>query len=115
RPLLDDGLLLIGDAAGLAYTQSGEGIRPAVESALIAADVILHAPDASAVSLQPYGEKIAARFGNRAGEQAPGWDLPDWLKQSLASSLMRSGWFTRKVVTEKWFLHQDMPALGQAI
>jgi hypothetical protein len=27
----DDGVLLIGDAAELAYPQSGEGIRPAVE------------------------------------------------------------------------------------
>lgn len=111
RPLVCDGLLLIGDAAGLAYTQSGEGIRPAVESALIAADVILNATDVSAMSLQAYGEQIAARFGNRAGERSPGWELPDWLKQPLASSLMRSSWFTRKVVTEKWFLHQDVPAL----
>jgi flavin-dependent dehydrogenase len=29
-------VLLIGDAAGLAYPESGEGIRPAVESGLIA-------------------------------------------------------------------------------
>jgi hypothetical protein len=82
-----------------------------VESALIAADVILNATDVSAMSLQAYGEQIAARFGNRAGERSPGWELPDWLKQPLASSLMRSSWFTRKVVTEKWFLHQDVPAL----
>lgn len=27
RPLVDDGVMLIGDSAGLAYTQSGEGIR----------------------------------------------------------------------------------------
>ena len=33
--LADDGVLLVGDAAGLAYPQSGEGIRPAVESAII--------------------------------------------------------------------------------
>ncbi|MET4025520.1 geranylgeranyl reductase family protein [Marinobacter sp. MBR-99] len=115
RPLVDDGVLLIGDAAGLAYTQSGEGIRPAIESALIAADVILHASDFSAVSLQHYGERIAERFGNRATEQPPGWELPEWLKQPVASTLMRSHWFTRKVVTEKWFLHQDVPTLKLAV
>ncbi len=38
--LVDDGVLFIGDAAGLAYPQSGEGIRPAVESGLLAADVL---------------------------------------------------------------------------
>ncbi len=40
RRVMDDGVLLLGDAAGLAYPQSGEGIRPAVESGLIAADII---------------------------------------------------------------------------
>lgn len=116
RPLVDDGVMLIGDAAGLAYTQSGEGIRPAVESALMAAQVILEAPDSSAVSLQPYGEQIAARFGNRVSEQeAAGFELPDWLKQPIASTLMRSHWFTRKVVTEKWFLHQQVPPLKIAV
>ncbi|MCD1628806.1 NAD(P)/FAD-dependent oxidoreductase [Marinobacter shengliensis] len=114
RPLVDDGVLLIGDAAGLAYTQSGEGIRPAIESALMAAEVILNATDFSAAALQRYGERIAERFGNRASEQAAGWQLPEWLKQPVASTLMRSHWFTRKVVTEKWFLHQDVPPLKAA-
>ena len=40
RPLVADGALLVGDAAGLAYPESGEGIRPAVESALLAAEAI---------------------------------------------------------------------------
>ena len=34
----------VGDAAGLAYPQSGEGIRPAVESGLMAATVVLPVP-----------------------------------------------------------------------
>ncbi|WP_323751590.1 NAD(P)/FAD-dependent oxidoreductase [Marinobacter sp.] len=115
RPLVDDGVLLVGDAAGLAYTQSGEGIRPAIESALIAAQVILNAPDYSASSLQRYGEQISKRFGHRASEQGRGFEVPDWLKQPIASSLMRSHWFTQKVVTEKWFLHQEIPPLDLAV
>ena len=115
RPLVDDGVLLIGDAAGLAYTQSGEGIRPAIESALMAANVIKAAPDYSALSLQSYGERIAERFGTRATDQEPGFEVPDWLKQPIASTLMRSHWFTRKVVTEKWFLHQEVPPLEVAV
>ncbi len=111
RPLADDGLLLIGDSAGLAYTQSGEGIRPAIESALMAADIIREREDYSAHSLQDYGEAIASRFGNRAVSQDHGWQLPDWVKMPVASTLMRSHWFTRKVVTEKWFLHQQVPPL----
>ncbi|WP_417520625.1 NAD(P)/FAD-dependent oxidoreductase [Marinobacter sp.] len=112
RPLLDDGLLLIGDAAGLAYTQSGEGIRPAIESALLAANVIRQAPDVSAASLQAYGDAIAERFGHRGSVTEEGFQVPDWVKMPLAATLMRSHWFTRKVITEKWFLHQDVPALA---
>ncbi|MEJ0047557.1 MAG: hypothetical protein WDN04_16615 [Rhodospirillales bacterium] len=32
--------MLVGDALGLAYARSGEGIRPAVESALLAAEIV---------------------------------------------------------------------------
>ncbi|WP_286220925.1 NAD(P)/FAD-dependent oxidoreductase [Marinobacter apostichopi] len=115
RPLVDDGILLIGDSAGLAYTQSGEGIRPAIESALMAADVIRDAQDYSASSLQLYGDAIAERFGTRATELEQGWQVPDWIKTPLATTLMRSHWFTRKVVTEKWFLHQQVPPLEAAV
>ena len=40
RNIADDGMLLVGDAAGLAYPQSGEGILPAIESGLLAAQTI---------------------------------------------------------------------------
>ena len=44
RPVtVGDGVMLVGDAAGLAYPQSGEGIRPAVESGLLAASAIVGA------------------------------------------------------------------------
>jgi geranylgeranyl reductase family protein len=111
RPLVDEGLMLIGDAAGLAYTQSGEGIRPAIESALMAADLVRNLEEFSAQSLQPYGEAIARRFGNRTENARAGLQVPDWVRMPLASTLMRSHWFTRKVVTEKWFLHQEVPPL----
>lgn len=114
RPLVDDGIMLIGDSAGLAYTQSGEGIRPAIESALMAADLIWDLEDFSAQSLQSYGEAIARRFGNRSDGQESTLQVPDWVKMPLASTLMRSHWFTRKVVTEKWFLHQEVPPLEMA-
>ncbi|MBO6850217.1 MAG: NAD(P)/FAD-dependent oxidoreductase [Marinobacter sp.] len=115
RPLVDEGVMLIGDSAGLAYTQSGEGIRPAIESALIAARVIREAGDNSAQALQAYGEAIAERFGTRATDADQGWQVPEWVKAPLASTLMRSHWFTRRVVTEKWFLHQQVPPLELAV
>src|SRR3984957_18915521 len=79
RKVMDDGMLLIGDAAGLAYKQSGEGIRPAIESGLLAAQAIARAQgNYSRESLERYGKLIAHRFGtsgkdwaSRLGEYLP--------------------------------------------
>jgi len=112
RPLVGDGLMLVGDSAGLAYTQSGEGIRPAVESALLAAELIRERNDFSRASLQDYVAAVQDRFGARTETRQQGrFEVPEWIKLPLASALMNSHWFTRKVVTEKWFLHRDLPAL----
>ncbi|MGZ6970086.1 MAG: FAD-dependent monooxygenase, partial [Thermoanaerobaculia bacterium] len=43
RRVTGDGVLLVGDAAGLAWPESGEGIRTAVESGLLAARTVLEA------------------------------------------------------------------------
>lgn len=111
RPLVGDGIMLIGDAAGLAYTQSGEGIRPAIESALLAADVIASTDDYGANQLRGYEKAIATRFGQRGQADKPGWDIPHWAKTRIAAGLMRSHWFTRHVVTNRWFLHTQVPTL----
>jgi geranylgeranyl reductase family protein len=110
RPLTADGALLIGDAAGLAYPESGEGIRPAVESALLAAQAIRACNgDFSRRALAGYAQAMERRFGARsAGRDAP---LPGRLKQLAAGVLMRSRWFTREIVTRRWFLHEHVPAL----
>ncbi len=110
RRLLDDGVLLVGDAAGLAYPESGEGIRPAVESGLIAAAVIAEAGgDYRRQRLQPYRERLSARFG--AGAAASGSAVPAGLRAILASALLGSRWFTRRVVLDRWFLHAHLAAL----
>ncbi len=111
RPLVGDGIMLIGDAAGLAYTQSGEGIRPAIESALMAAGTINRTPDYQAANLASYEAAIAERFGQRNQGEKPGWDIPHWAKTRIAARLMRSHWFTRHVVTNRWFLHAQVPTL----
>src|SRR5690606_10215807 len=54
-PTVGEGVLLIGDSAGLADPRSGEGIRPAVESGLAAARTLLEAAgDYRSSRLQPY-------------------------------------------------------------
>jgi flavin-dependent dehydrogenase len=104
-----DRVLLIGDAAGLAYPQSGEGIRPAIESGLIAAETVLEARGHYAGSLwQRYRQRCDRRFG--AGRSRSDW-LPATLKQWAAGRLMETGWFNRRVLLDRWFLHAHQPAL----
>ncbi|MCW5624623.1 MAG: NAD(P)/FAD-dependent oxidoreductase, partial [Burkholderiales bacterium] len=114
RPFLGDHVMLIGDAAGLAYPQSGEGIRPAVESALFAAETIVAAKgDYSPAKLEPYTQKMLARFGARQSKSFTD-HLPEGLKRFIGAKLMGSGWFARNVVMDEWFLHSKTPALTAA-
>jgi len=109
RKQIDDGMLLIGDAAGLAYPQSGEGIRPAVESGLIAANTIIEAnEDYRRQQLQPYANRLSTRFGVAAASDNA---EPSSLRKFLAGLLLGNRWFTRHVVLDRWFLHTHQAAL----
>lgn len=112
RKVVGDGVLLIGDAAGLAYPQSGEGIRPAVESGLLAAEVVRAAAGAyESPRLKAYEEALTARFGARQAEKSPTDPLPGWIKQPLAKTLLSTHWFVRHMVMDRWFLHIQQPPL----
>ena len=109
--LYDEAVLLIGDAAGLAYPQSGEGIRPAVESGLMAAEIILTAAgDYRTANLAPYGERIRQRFGTPRNGSVTDHLPAGWL-QALAARLLATKWFARHVVLDRWFLHRHDPEL----
>lgn len=110
RKLFDDAVLLIGDAAGLAYPQSGEGIRPAVESGLLAAATVIAANgDYRAASLAPYRQRLNERFGTAGSDFAQ--YLPGPLRQFLATRLLNTAWFARHVVLDRWFLHRQQAPL----
>jgi geranylgeranyl reductase family protein len=114
RKLVDDGVVLIGDAAGLAYSQSGEGIRPAIESGLLAARVIASsARKYSRQMLEPYRAAIAARFGETGHDisTSVGSRLPERWTESLGRVLLTNRWFSRHVILDRWFLHRNQPAL----
>ncbi len=113
RPLSRQGVLLIGDSAGLAYPQSGEGIRPAVESGLLAAKVIREANgDYSAARLRRYDELIRCQFGGRKTDAIMRQRPPSRLRQSAARWLLSTDWFTRNIVINRWFLHTHQPKLA---
>src|SRR5690554_6193 len=113
RKMVGDQLLLIGDALGLAYVQSGEGIRPAVESAMLAAEVIGAAKgDYREAMLKDYEGKILQRFGKRDKDRVLQVPIPPAVKQYAAKVLMRSEWFTRNVIADRWFLHRHQSSLS---
>lgn len=106
RTMVDDGVLLIGDAAGLAYPQSGEGIRPAVESGLSAARSIIAAQGS-------YERQQFAVYHELLSSRRPSWvlnvcrRLPSPLINAFARNLLKKRWFVREVVLKDWFLHLE--------
>lgn len=99
REVVADGLLLVGDAAGLAARESGEGIGPAIESGLAAADAVAAAGGRhSAADFQGYTDWVAAH--------APARGLLARLRAhapaSLGRALMRSPAFARRALEQSF-------------
>jgi flavin-dependent dehydrogenase len=113
RRIVGDGILLAGDAAGLAYPQSGEGIRPAIESGLIAAAAII---DARGVygreRLGRYEDQVRRRFGTSRMAAVVSQMMPQPLVRALSPWMLRAPWIVRHLVLDRWFLHADQPALA---
>ena len=103
RPLADDGVLLVGDAAGLAYPASGEGITPAIESGLLAARTLVDAAGRyHREALQPYVDAIT-----RAHPHVR--PLPSVLRSiriPIGRALLSSPALTKHVVLDRWFLRR---------
>lgn len=103
-------ILLIGDAAGLASSHSGEGIRPAIESGLLAASALLESNDPKTVATQ-YVTRLQARLGLGHVDSSSHW-LPPAARIWLGQLLLRNRWFTRHVVLDRWFLDTQLSALS---
>jgi len=109
RPPVDDGVMLIGDAAGLAYARSGEGIRPAVESGLLAAEVAeaaLGRGRCGRDDLAPYRARLQSHFGDGAAAGPVKSRVPKSAIVAIAQVLLANRWFTREVFLRRWFLRE---------
>ncbi|HKT79284.1 MAG TPA: NAD(P)/FAD-dependent oxidoreductase [Vicinamibacterales bacterium] len=112
RRLVDDGVMLIGDAAGLAYPQSGEGIRPAVESGMLAAHTVLAAAGKyDAASLAPFGDALRTRFAPHPLVDRLSALIPSFVVPPLAELLLGNAAFVRHVALDRWFLHARQASL----
>lgn len=104
RPVHGEGVLLAGDAAGLAYDASGEGILPAIVSGTLAAEAIL------AAGLRPErldGAAYAAALEKELGPRGGGRRGASWLERLAAPLAFRSADFVRREIIEKRFLRRD--------
>ncbi len=110
RRVVDDGVMLIGDAAGLAYPESGEGIRPAVESGMMAAQALTEARGAAA--LDAYEALLRARFGAIGRSTSRRSAVPSRAVAGVGRELFRLPWFVRRVVLDRWFLHAGDEAIA---
>ena len=111
RPVIADGMVVVGDAAGLAYPESGEGIRPAIESGLLAASTLIASDGRVGIdALRPYADDLRRRH-------PPTTRRPALLRAALATvgrTLLTSPAFTRHVVMDRWFLrpHETLRSVG---
>jgi len=98
-----DGLLLAGDAAGLAYAASGEGILPAIVSGQLAAEAIVQA---SGASFDALAARYARRLTDELGRPARPSAIPGRLAAAAGGLLLGQPWFARHVVLDRSFLHR---------
>lgn len=117
RPLVADGCLLVGDAAGMACPRSGEGIRPAIESGLLAATAVRMAQgNYRAPALTHYATLIEERFGCRHRQPLPAGGprpAPRW-RRAAGRWLVSTEPFLRHVVLDRFFLQRAASVLHPA-
>ena len=113
--IVDDGILLIGDAAGMAYSQSGEGIRPAIENPASSSQSNHRSPP----PVPPRKSRSLPHITHPPAPSRPhddrsvqiGRRRPPRLMSSLGCALLATKWFSRHIVLNTWFLRTNEPAL----
>lgn len=105
RRTVDEGVVLVGDAAGLAAAGSGEGIRAAVESGHLAGLRIARCRGDYAQPLLGYADALAAELGHRGpnGRSAPeswaSW-IPEPVLRVLGHAALSSRWLSGRLLRQ---------------
>jgi flavin-dependent dehydrogenase len=103
RPLVGDGLMLVGDSAGLAYPKSGEGIGPAVESGRLAAETLIEARGrVDRDALAPYARRMLRLYPPSPARS----ELAHRARAIVGRALLKSAVFARHVLLDRWFLRR---------
>ena len=62
--------------------------------------------------LEPYAERLLARFAPGHLSQALSGIVPASVRTVLGRRLLHAPAFVRRIVLDQWFLHRHQPALG---
>ena len=111
RLLCTDGVLLAGDAAGVAYNMSGEGIGPAIFSGLAAAETLIGAAgNYSEQGLGGYPERLYRKFGRpyRQGFLAAVSSMPGFLSRAARRAAVGTALSRRSLVADRWFFRDRL-------
>lgn len=107
RPLVAPGVLLVGDSAGLAYPESGEGIQPAIASGRLAAETLIEAKG-------HYESDALTAYSAKVGRQHPSVPRSSAIVRAASAAIGRtllgSTLFTRHVLLDRWFLRTPATA-----
>ena len=108
RQIFGDCFLLIGDAGGFASKWAGEGIRPAIETAIFAAEAAVAAldkNDVSAAALRAYREKCDTAYGPQKQTLVGSMlsNLPAALQKSMGTVVCKSAALRKKLIFETAF------------
>jgi flavin-dependent dehydrogenase len=112
RRVAGEGVLLVGDAAGLAFPASGEGILPAIVSGQIAARAI--AETANDHSEGALARRYEQGLADRLGRAAPPRAAPGPLAVAVGRAALEVPWLARHLVLDRWFLHRRGAAMTRA-
>lgn len=105
RPLIGPGMLIVGDGAGLAYPESGEGIHPAIASGRLAAETLIGLGGRRTVEdLEPYAHALARLHPPARRSAAP----IRTASAAIGRLLLGSSLFTKHVVLDRWFLRMNV-------
>jgi geranylgeranyl reductase family protein len=108
RRLAGERFMLIGDAGGFASRWAGEGIKPAIQTAIFAAETAISALDSgdySAAALQPYSDRCRAQYGEQRSDTFSRILslLPQKVKSTVAGQICKRRGLRKKFIFEAAF------------
>ncbi len=106
RRLVSDRVLFTGDAGGMAYNMSGEGIGPAILSGFAAAQTIIDAGgDYSAENLSIYQKLIYSKFGRPYPDFLLhlASSVPETFFHILKNATIGTSFGRREIIAKRWF------------